>query len=162
MAKKIGVGGAHALAKLTGPDGIVDSVTGKKTKFSSVKQYQSASNNGVDALGQISEVDPPPPKVGDFVSFEIKSTLGVPDDPPSLSRAQRDPVTFNRTRLGRALDEDGSFPELEDDDLDFLEKAIAAMDTRAMHHRRIGVRMDHAGHLGSTNGKREFEVKSWA
>lgn len=163
VAKKIGDRGeAHALAKLTGPDGIVDSVTGKKMKFSSVKQYQNASNNGVDALGQISEVDPPPPpKVGDFVSFEIKSTLGVPDDPPSLSRAQRDPVTFNRTRLGRALDEDGSFPELEDDDLDFLEKAIAAMDTGAMHYRRIGVRMDHAGHLGSTNGKREFEVKSW-
>ena len=101
IAARIGKRGeAYAVNRMNAGTRMVDNVTGKGMTFSNVKQYQNGSDNGLDLLAQIRTVDPPPPPhVGDFVAFEVKSTLGALDNPPGLSKAQRDRETFVRTRL---------------------------------------------------------------
>ena len=113
-------------------------------------------------LAQIRTVDPPPPpSAGDFVAFEVKSTLGALDNPPGLSRAQRDREVFVETRLKRALEGSGSYPALSDADADFIEDALSALEDSAMHFRKIGIRMDHSGALASTGGKPAMEMTAW-
>jgi len=141
---------------------MVDSVTGKGMSFENVKQYQNRSNNGLDVLAQIKHVDPPPPpNVGDFVAFEVKATLGALDNPPRLSKAQKDRETFVRTRLEAARNGTGSYPGLGLADTDFIKDALDAFGDGDMLFRKIGVRMDHSGALASTGGKLPMEVTAW-
>lgn len=166
VAKKIGDRGeAHALAKLIGPSGIVDGVTGKSMKFNAAKQYQNASGHGLDILAQISEVaPPPPPRVGDFFAFEVKSTLGAFDDPPRLSKAQKNPGKsggFVETRLTNALKGNGGYQNLPSAERRFIQKALAEWRSGNMQYRKIDIRMDHSGALASVGGKPPMEVKPW-
>lgn len=151
----------HAVAKL--PLGrVVDSVTGKGMSFGQIKQYQNPSGHGIDILAQISTVDPPPPpNAGDFVAFEVKSTLGAVDDPPRLSGAQKDAKGFTRIRLELAKAGQKGFPELSMDDADIIDDAIDAIASNKMQFRKIDIRMDHSGALASTTGKTTMEIKSW-
>ncbi len=98
------------------------------------------------------------------MAFEVKSTLGALDDPPGLSRAQKNPGRNNgfvETRLKRALEGSGSYPALSDADVDFIEDALSALEDSAMHFRKIGIRMDHSGALASTGGKPAMEMTAW-
>lgn len=163
IASRIGKRGeAHAIARLTNPNGIVDNVTGKRMKFGNIRQYQNRSNNGLDILAEISEVaPPPPPRAGDFVAFEVKSTLGAADNPPSLSRAQRNPQQFTQTRLAHALQGFGSYPQLSRSDRDFIGDALDAIRDQAIIYRKINIRMDHSGALASTSGRSSMEIRQW-
>jgi len=166
IAARIGKRGeVHAINQMNAGTRMVDSVTGKGMTFRNIKQYQNRSDNGLDMLAQIRTVDPPPPpSAGDFVAFEVKSTLGALDNPPGLSRAQKNPGRNNgfvETRLKRALEGSGSYPALSDADLDFIEDALSALEDSAMHFRKIGIRMDHSGALASTGGKPAMEMTAW-
>ncbi len=159
-------GEAHAVARLAPGNKVVDGVTGKTLEFDSVKQYQNASDNGLDVLARLAkDAHPsPPPYAGDFMAFEVKSTLGAVDNPPRLSRAQKNPGRSNgfvESRLNAALDGTGSYPALGRADKDFIEDALDAMNQNSMHYRKIDVRMDHSGALASTGGKPSMEVKTW-
>lgn len=165
VAHRIGKRGeAHAVAKLSSGR-VVDSVTGKGMSFGQVKQYQNPSGHGVDILAQISAVDPPPPpNAGDFVAFEVKSTLGAVDDPPRLSKMQQNPGKkggFVETRLARAQDGGSGYAALPSADRRFIQKALAAQRSGTMQFRKIDIRMDHSGALGSTGGKSPMEIKAW-
>lgn len=166
VAHRIGKRGeAHAVAKLSSGR-VVDSVTGKGMSFGQVKQYQNPSGHGVDILAQISAVDPPPPpNAGDFVAFEVKSTLGAVDDPPRLSKMQQNPGKkggFVETRLARAQDgAKAGYPSFSDDEIDTLTEAMFSIRTGRMLFRKIDIRMDHSGNLGSAGGKPPMEIKSW-
>ena len=163
IAARIGKRGeVHAVNRMASGSRMVDSVTGKGMSFENIKQFQNASDNGLDVLAQIKQVDPPPPPhVGDFVAFEVKSTLGALDNPPSLSRAQRDKETFVQTRLEAAREGVGSYPQLPDNDLRFIRRALAARRAGTMLFRKVGVRMDHSGALASTGGKTPMEMTAW-
>lgn len=167
VAARIGKRGeAHAVRRLAPGSRVVDSVTGKTLEFASVKQFQNASDNGVDILARLAkDAEPtPPPNAGDFFAFEVKSTLGALDNPPGLSAAQKNPNRpggFVETRLERALLTDGSYPSLSDVDRRFIQRALSAKGSGGMHYRRIDIRMDHSGALAATGGKAAMEVKTW-
>lgn len=167
VAARIGKRGeAHAVRRLAPGSRVVDSVTGKTLEFASVKQFQNASDNGVDILARLAkDAEPmPPPNAGDFFAFEVKSTLGALDNPPGLSAAQKDPVRvggFVETRIVRALEGKGSYPPLDGNDAAMLEDALDAITSGTIHTRKIDIRMDHAGALASTGGKAAMEIKAW-
>ncbi len=163
VAHRIGKRGeAHAVAKLSSGR-VVDSVTGKGMSFGQVKQYQNPSGHGVDILAQISAVDPPPPpNAGDFVAFEVKSTLGAVDDPPRLSGAQKDVEAFVRSRLTNAFQGLNGYPTLPGNERRLIQSALFSMSKDKLQYRKIDIRMDHSGALGSAGGKPPMEIKSWS
>lgn len=162
VAHRIGKRGeAHAVAKLSSGR-VVDSVTGKGMSFGQVKQYQNPSGHGVDILAQISAVDPPPPpNAGDFVAFEVKSTLGAVDDPPRLSKRQKDAKGFTASSLEQARTGSAGYPKLAAQDKMFIRDVMDALSEDALHYRKLDIRMDHSGALASAGGKAPVEIKAW-
>ena len=164
MAKKIGERGeAHFMSLIRPGRALRDDVLKKSLEFDMVRQFRNASDNGVDIIARLGKdaVPHPPPRAGDIVSFEVKSTLGAVDDPPRLSTAQKDKVSFTKTRLQSAKDGTGSYPPLSRADKDFIDDALDAIEDGNVLYRKIDIRMDHSGALSSVNGKKAVEIKEW-
>lgn len=164
VAKKIGNRGeAHFVSMIRPGKLLRDDVTGKSLEFDLVRQFRNASDNGLDVLGRLSKdaVPDPPPYAGDIFAFEVKSTLGAVDNPPQLSKAQRDRQVFTETRLIAARDGTGSYPELSLTDRDFIDDALEAIENDTITYRKVGIRMDHAGAFSSVNSKQPMELKQW-
>lgn len=164
VAKKIGDRGeAHFVSMLRPGKVLRDDVTGKSLEFDLVKQFRNASDNGLDVLGRLAKdaVPDPPPYAGDIFSFEVKSTLGAVDDAPRLSKAQRDPKEFNRSRLNAAKSGTGSYPALSPADKNFIDDALDAIEDGTITYRKVDMRMDHSGAFLSVNGKKPVEIKEW-
>lgn len=165
VSKNIGdLGEAHFVSRLRGT-GIYDSIWNKQVRFSEVHQFQNASGHGVDAIARVSHAaPPPPPKVGDFVAFEVKSTLGVKGRPPSIGSRQKTPtpLAYVLNRLQRARGA-ANYPNLSRSERAFLNAAIAAAGPRGagIHLRKGEVVMNHAGNLSSAGGRPAIATKTW-
>ncbi|EEW61166.1 hypothetical protein [Tritonibacter mobilis] len=165
ISKTIGdLGEAHFVSRLRGA-GIFDSIWGKQVRFTDIHQFQNASGHGVDAIARIAHAaPPPPPNVGDFVAFEVKSTLGVTGRPPSIGARQKtpSPLAYVRDRLQRARNAP-NYPNLSAADRNFLNAALAAAGPRGtgIHLRKGEVVMDHAGNLSSAGGRPAIATRTW-
>lgn len=163
ISKKIGdMGEAHFVSRLkTGK--ILDPIWGKEIGFSDVHQFQNASGHGIDAVARIASVNGgPPPNIGDFIAFEVKSTLGVRGRPPSIGGRQKTPtpLAYVLDRLNRAKTS-ANYPNLSQTEQAFLDQIIAAGGRRGrgIHLRKGEVVMDHAGNLSSAGGRAPIATK---
>ncbi len=163
IAARIGKWGeGFVVARMRGGR-VLDNVSGKHLTFREIKQFQNGSDNGLDILARLArDAEPtPPPHAGDFVAFEVKSTLGAISDPPGLSAAQKNPTQFVESRLTRASNGTDGYPLPSKTERAFIQDALDALDDGSLLFRKVDVRMDHSGALAGTGGKPAMEFKTW-